>query len=398
MRRATRSLARQLADVRLRLAEAEKILRAIRNGEVDAVMGAGTHGSQVFTLQGADQPYRNLIESMNEGALTLSSDKTILYANQCFALMVKCPLEQVVGSSFRRFLAAGDRARLKFLMRRPDKAGGKIQVALRAGNGSQVHAQISVRPLRRSPSGKASVSLVVTDMTEARRSEEQLRALAQRVVQAQEAERGRVALELHDNITQMLCAGLFRSRALEANLPARGRAARKEALELSEMLGKAADEVERISRDLRPGPLDMLGLEGAVRASIAEFEERTGRTVSLACTQSEGRLPADIELALYRILQESLRNVEKFARARHVTVGLTQHDSFVQLLVKDDGVGFDPEQREARPRAKARLGLLGMRERAAYVGGTLEVKSGRRSGTEIDVRVPLAPKATGPRA
>src|SRR5438093_1143528 len=85
-----------------RLAEAEEALRAIRNGEVDAVMAVGKAGPQVFTLQGAEHAYRVLIESMNEGALTLTTGKMILYANQCFARMVKFALEQVTGSSFSR--------------------------------------------------------------------------------------------------------------------------------------------------------------------------------------------------------------------------------------------------------------------------------------------------------
>src|SRR5439155_7998924 len=104
--------------------------RAIRAGEVDTVMVAGEQGRQVFTLQGAEHAYRVLIESMNEGALTLTADKTILYANQCFARMVKCPLEQITGSSFRRFLATEDRAPVRMLLERADEAGSKIQVLL----------------------------------------------------------------------------------------------------------------------------------------------------------------------------------------------------------------------------------------------------------------------------
>src|SRR5712692_8073890 len=117
--RSSRSaLSRELAELRARVAEAEETLRAIRSGEVDAVVVAGKTGPQVFTLQGAEHAYRVLIESMNEGALTLTVDKTILYANECFARMVECPLEQVIGSSFRRLLSAEDRATLRALLKR----------------------------------------------------------------------------------------------------------------------------------------------------------------------------------------------------------------------------------------------------------------------------------------
>jgi len=379
----------ELARLRASLADAEETLRAIRTGEVDAVVVGGSQGDRVFTLQGAEHAYRVLIESMNEGALTLSTDRTILYANQRFARMIKCPLEQVIGGSFRRFLSAEDRATLRRLMKRADKSGSKIQVLLMAGDGSQVPAQISIRPLATNSSSRATVGMVVTDMTEARRTEGLLRALTHRVVQVQEAERAGVALELHDNITQLLCAVLFRSQALADNLSARDGSSKKEAVKLREMLGKTAEEVERISRNLRPGVLDTLGLGDVLRVTSTEFADRTGVSVKLACAQLAVRLPADTELALYRILQEALKNVEKHARAHHVGVRLSQQGSFVELAVVDDGIGFDPNRRADGPKARKGLGLLGMSERAAYVGGALKVKSVRRAGTEIEVRVPL---------
>ena len=383
---------RELAELRVRLADAEETLRAIRSGEVDSVVVAGKQGPQVFTLEGAEHAYRVLIESMNEGALTLTADKMILYANQCFAKMVKCPLEQVTGSSFRRFLSAGDRATLRPLMKRTDKSGSKIQVLLHAGDGSKMPAQISIRPLAKNGGKSATFGMVVTDMTEARRSEEMLRALTHRVVQVQEAERGRVALELHDNITQHLCAVLARWQSLANKLPAGEKASRGEVVKLSEMLGQTVEEVQRIARNLRPSVLDELGLVPALRATCREFTDRTGVSLKLACKPLTARLPAEGELALYRILQKALENVEKHARARHVTVCLRQR-AFVQLTINDDGIGFDPDHHAARRKGKGGLGLLSMRERATYVGGDFKIKSVRGAGTKIEVLIPLPPGA-----
>src|SRR6185295_6806508 len=100
--------------------------------------------------------------------------------------------------------------------------------------------------------------------------------------------------------------------------------------------------------------------------------------------QLSARLPADTELALYRILQEALRNVEKHARARHLRVRLTKQGSTIQLTIKDDGVGFDPDRQTGRKRKKGGLGLLSMRERATHLGGAFKVMSTRRAGTEIE--------------
>ena len=292
---------RALDELRLRLSAAEETLRAIRSGEVDAVVIAGKQGDQVFTLEGAEHAYRLLIESMHEGALTLTADEMILYANQRFARMVKYPLERVMGRSFHRFLSAEDRATLRPLLKRADKSGTKIQVLLNAGDGSQMPAQISIRPLATSSFNRATIGMVVTDMTEARRTEELLRALTHRLVRVQEAERGRVALELHNNITQVLCAILFRNRVLTDKLSAREGPSKREAMKLRQMLVKAAKEVERISRNLRPSTLDHLGLAAVLRDTSAEFANRTGVPVKLACAQFAERLPAPTELALYRI-------------------------------------------------------------------------------------------------
>jgi len=228
-----------------------------------------------------------------------------------------------------------------------------------------------------------------------KRTEELLRALTQRVVEVQEAERGRVARELHDTITQMLCAVLFRSQVLADKLPARNRLAKGEAIKLREMIGKTVEEVERISRNLRPIVLDSLGLVAGLRDTSTEFAERTGVSTKLDCVELSRRLPADTELALFRILQETLKNVEKHAHARHVIVHLTKPGNIVQLTIHDDGTGFDPAQLPARQKGQGGLGLLGMRERATYVGGTLTVKSVRRAGTEIEVRIPLPPECHG---
>ena len=384
----------EIRRLRARLAEARATFDAIRRGEVDAVLGTGKQSAQVFSLSGAEHVYRVLIESMNEGALTLTADKTILYANQSFARMVRCPLEQLAGGSFRRFLAAADRAALRPLMKRAAKTGSTLQVQLLALDGSQIPVQISIRLLAKNGFSQPLIGMVVTDLTEARRAEEMLRALTHRVVQVQEAERGSVALELHDQITQQLIAVLFSSQALSDKLSAREGPAKREAEKLRGMLGRIADEVERISRNLRPSILDQLGLAAVLRSTATEFAKRTGVSVKLAGAPLAARLPADTELALYRITQEALKNVEKHARARHVTVALCQTDALVQLVINDDGIGFDAKHHAARRKDQGVLGLAGMRERAAYVGGTLTVKSGLRAGTEIEVRIPLPPGTT----
>ena len=382
-----------MTSLRGRLAASEEALRAIRSGEVDTFVVAGKKGSQVFSLDGAEHPYRVLIESMNEGALMITTDETVLYANQCFARMVLCPLEQVTGSSLRRFLSAADRKTLRPLLKRTGRSGSKVQLVLIAADGSRVPVQISIRPLPKNGFTDRTLGIVVTDMSEVRRNEDRLRLLSQRLVQVQEAERGRVALELDDNITQPLCGILIRSQTLADKLPAGDLVAKQAAIKLREMLGATAAEVERLARNLRPGVLDQLGLVAVLRGTSKEFSDRTGVSINLALAELAVRLPADSEMSLYRILQEALKNVELHARARNVSVRLKKQGAFVQLAIQDDGIGFDPDRTNTGRKVRGGLGVLSMRERAAYVGGTLEVTSSRRGGTEIDVRVPMAKPA-----
>jgi signal transduction histidine kinase len=249
--------------------------------------------------------------------------------------------------------------------------------------------QVSVRRTAKAGLGRASFGMVVTDQTEVRRTEDLLRALTHRVVQVQEDERRRVALELHDGVTQMLCAMLFRSQMLMASLAAHDGPAKREARKLRDIAGQTATEAERVSRDLRSSLLDQLGLVAALRDASKLFSGRTGVPVAVTCGHLNGRLPADRELALYRIFQEALRNVEKHARARGVTVDLAQVDHCVQMVIADDGVGFKAARAAPRGKGPGGVGLFLMRERASFADGEFAVKALRAGGTEITVRIPL---------
>jgi len=380
----------QLAELRARLSEAEATLHAIQHGGVDALVVAGKHGPRVYTLEGAEHAYRVLVESMNEGALTVTAGAVILYANRSFARMVNRPLEQIIGYPFPGLLAASDRAPLRASLRRAARSGTRLHVSFDAGDGSRVPAQISIRALPKHASRPASFGMVVTDLTASRRSQEILRVLSHRLTQAQESERARLAAELTDEITQPLVVILFRLQALVGGLPEHEWPSRQEVVNLRELLGRTAENVERISLSLRPSVLSTLGLVAALRVATAEFGRRTGIDIRLACVPLSPLPPIEAKLALYRIFEDALNNIEKHARARRVTVRLTQPGAFAQLAIKDDGIGFNPDRPAADPRAGDRVGLDRMRERTAFLGGVLTITSARRAGTLIKVRIPLS--------
>lgn len=233
---------------------------------------------------------------------------------------------------------------------------------------------------------------LLAEVNERRRAEEMLRSLTNRVVQFQEDECSRVALELHDNITQSLCAVLFRSEALVNTFSDHDGPQMSEAIKMRDILGHTIREVERISSNLRPSSLDLLGLIPVIRETCTEFENRTKVIVKLDCMELAVRLPFNIELALYRILQEALKNVELHARAYQVAVTLTKTDEILQLSIKDDGIGFSHDVQSFVQPGKKGLGLLSMRERTISVGGAFKLNSAPNTGTEVEVRIPLLPQ------
>jgi two-component system NarL family sensor kinase len=196
---------------------------------------------------------------------------------------------------------------------------------------------------------------------------------------------------LHDRITQPLCAAIFRSQALADKLSLSDAPLKKDAGQLREIVARAAHEVVRIARNLRPTVLNEMGLAAALQNTSPEFAARTGLKVKLTCAPMSERLPADVELTLFRVFQEAMRNVEKHASASTVTVQVTKHEEVVKLAVKDDGIGFGPDCRRAELGGVGSLGMLSMRERANSAGGTLAVRSEFGAGTQIEVSIPLMP-------
>ena len=215
---------------------------------------------------------------------------------------------------------------------------------------------------------------------------------------AEEGERQRLARELHDQLGQELTAfrlGLDDAARLAAdhipaNAPGRGPLLGRLA-QLGALAGRMTAGARSLALELRPPELDDLGLESALETYVAEWGARYGVAADLAITGAlrDRPLPADVGSTLYRVVQEALTNVAKHAGARQVSVVVEKPDGEVRLIVEDDGRGFDVEATATRTRTARRLGLAGMRERAALVGGSVAIESTPGAGTTLYVRLPL---------
>ncbi len=236
------------------------------------------------------------------------------------------------------------------------------------------------------------------NIRERRLADAKLKKLTQRVFDAQEEERGRVARELHDGISQMLVGVRYALDSARRRLQ-RGNADPNRPLQQGiDDLGTAIAEVRRISRDLRPGALDDLGLGPALKALVEDFAARTGTEVDFNTVVFRNRLDQDAKIALYRIAQEALTNIERHARATRVTVDLRGHKRGATLRISDDGIGLNAKQRQ---RASG-IGLRNMQERVEQLEGRFRILSatGDGTGTVVEATVPLShllpPEETSP--
>jgi PAS domain S-box-containing protein len=232
-------------------------------------------------------------------------------------------------------------------------------------------------------------NLEATVAERTREIEQMSRETTTRVLQAQEEERKRIARELHDETAQSLASLLIAVDGLKLHIPEENSPLASGMSRFEQVLKRTLDEVRALSHDLRPAILDDFGLVAAIQSYADEWTETFGIPVRLdAEAVPNERLPSDTEVALFRVVQEALMNAGKYARARGVDISLSFADDAVLLVVQDDGVGFDAEQVEG-PSRHGGLGLYGMRERAALLGGMLTIDTAPGQGTRITLRAPL---------
>jgi two-component system sensor histidine kinase UhpB len=247
--------------------------------------------------------------------------------------------------------------------------------------------------------GRAARLVMLNDVTERNReherhqatrkalemSQERLRALSRRLLEVQEAERGRLARDLHDDIGQALTALKIQLESLVRTRPADS----PRVLECVETTRHALERVRQLSLNLRPLQLDDLGLVAALRSHLDQQTGIAGLTPHFDAAEAPRGISPEVETACFRMAQEAINNVLRHARARNLWLRIFTAGGRLALSVRDDGGGFDLEAARRRGAAGARLGLVGMEERVALAGGTLELRSAPGQGTVLLATFPL---------
>lgn len=376
------------------------------------------------SLARSESEYRLLLEHASDGIHTYDPRGRILDANPKFCDMLGYTREELLRLNIRDLIPPEDLAAAP--VRFDELQSGRtllIERLLLRKDGTLLPAEISGRMVR-----EGVLQAIVRDISERKRAEEELRGaydelelrveertaqlehanetlkaevverlrveearrdLLGRLVTAQEEERRSISRELHDRMGQQLAALMMGLKTL--GLESYGRRSALDTLrQLEEMSDELLREVQTLAWGLRPPALDDLGLETALSNYVEEWAERSRVPVDFHSAGFDGgRLPLTHETALYRIAQEALTNVAKHSGADRVSFILERRGDHVLAVVEDNGRGFDAEAAMQAAGRSRRLGLLGMRERAALLGGTINVESATGAGTTLFVRIPF---------
>jgi len=212
--------------------------------------------------------------------------------------------------------------------------------------------------------------------------------LFRRVVAAQEAERQRIARDLHDETGQSLTAIGMGLRGLSGRLSARNKEALNTLHKLESLTADSLRELQRLISDLRPSHLDDLGLSAALRWYAGKIQEHSSINIRVDIHGEECDLDDAMKITIFRIIQECLNNIIKHAQASHVNIHLQFEEKNVRISIWDNGIGFSVDQVQQRHINRPSLGLAGMEERAALLGGVVSIQSRPGYGTEVEALIP----------
>jgi PAS domain S-box-containing protein len=329
-----------------------------------------------------------IVDSAMDAMISIDAEQRIVQFNAAAEAMFGVRVADAIGTSIERFIPPDVRVRHRDHVEHfgaigvsPRTMGRLGQVRALRSDGREFPVEASISQVRLDDTRFYSV--ILRDLTEreaARKSLEEgamrLHRLSMRLVRVQEQERRRLARELHDGIGQVLTATKLRAQASLERAP--------ELVAVVENLDQILEQVRTLSLNLRPSMLDDLGLAATLRWYLNQQSTLGGFAVELDLKGLEQRLDPDVETAAYRIVQEAVTNVLRHAQARKVRVKAWRHADAFELEISDDGRGFDPLARENHG------GLLGMRERAALLGGSWVIHAAPGEGCIVHATLPLA--------
>lgn len=405
--------------LRIRLAEAEETLNAIRNGEVDAIVVSGPGSEKIFTLTSAETPYRHLVEEMDEGAVTISEEGVILYCNRRFAQLVAIPMEQIVGSNFSRFFNSEYVYNYRNLLKQTIRGEFKEETIIYRVNDECRHFHFSFCAMPEGALGK--VCIIVSDITELKRYQEELQVLVdERTAELQQANReleesnaikdklfSIIAHDLKSPFTTLLgfselLVNNFKDYNMEQfqMMLSHIQSAAKSAFTLLEnLLLWAMSQNEQLQ--FSPEVVNVTQIAKDVTKSLKSVAAM--KDVRIKCQPDDHPIEGSVDVNMFRtILHNLVSNAIKFSyNGGAIDVNVSSNDSELTIIVSDNGIGmteetknklFTLEKNKSKPGTAQEkgtgLGLLICHDFVQKHGGDIQVESQLEKGSSFIVKLP----------
>jgi PAS domain S-box-containing protein len=407
----------QVDDVqvlRQRLHEAEETLRAIKQGEVDALLIEGPEGPQTYTLTAADRPYRFMIEEMQEGAVTVSEEGFVLYCNRRFAEMAGMALERVIGMAMTALVQPDEQERMRAVLAAAGALQGAKAEFLLRGQVESVPVVISATEYV--VGEHPVICLIVTDITgqilhaelegenrlledmvaqraqESERRAQQLQMLAGELSRVEQQERRRIAQMLHDGLQQLLAAGKMRISFLERQT--QEDSFKKELAQVRHLLTECIKASRSLTVELSPPILYERGLPQALEWLARHFEQEHQLKVEVLLEGPPDSIDENIRTFVFQAARELLFNTVKYSGVKDAQVRLAaQEGNWLFFEVADHGVGCDWAERVHRLNVEQGFGLFSIQQRVELFGGKMETCSSPGNGFCTWMRLPIAPSS-----
>jgi PAS domain S-box-containing protein len=375
------------------LPEEVELLTAMGNQIGVAVENAHLYQQQQVTSQQlriSEERYRGLFENASDAIFVCSTTARIISVNRACEQLTGYTRKELTSIAIYELFSGESKEKIKRIFSEnleQAPVGGIEDARLTRKNGTEAYLELRVSPMLRR-NMVIGLQVITQDVTEEKQLRRNMEYYIKQVTRAQEDERLRIARELHDDTAQVLAT---LSRSLDSLITGE-KTLKKSSIErlkkLHEMANSALEGVRRFSQDLRPSILDDLGLVPALEWLITDLEKNNRITTKVEISGSRHRLTPEIELTVFRIVQEVLSNIRRHSQASSVAMSLDFGTDALTLLISDNGQGFSIPRRTSDLALSGKLGIIGMRERARLIGGTLIVQSEKDVGTTVTLRIP----------
>jgi PAS domain S-box-containing protein len=328
-----------------------------------------------------------MVEAMNEGAVTLIPDGTILYCNPHFCKMVQMECAQVIAVRFQDLILPAEQEAFEVFLKETGRTGMRGEFCLQTAKGECVPVQLSAYAL--TMDGARGISIIATDLTERVQAERKIRSLASALTKAEQVERHRISQILHDDLQQRLFA--IKAQLSMLTYGSENGISLKIQSALQQIQRELADTVaitRSLSVEMSPVVLHGEGLADAILWLASQMKEQFGLQVELTSKDDFNYLEDHMRVLLFRAVRELLFNIVKHAHVTQATVSLAQVEDQLRITVSDAGAGFDVSAVMSEPNTAH--GLLVIRDRLSLMGGRMQVTSKLGKGTQVVIEIPQA--------